>query len=165
MAEDSSENRSSTIGGWAVAITLVVAIIALMTKNEDSTNETSKKEKYKKEKHETISVEFETIRKNMKNMTSAKWNRYTKSLKGKRVENWSGYISDVEEQRSGGYEVKIDMDKPGSMSVQDIYIEDISKDKAMRLDIKEIVVFSGTIKSINNVMGSCAITLKDPEIY
>lgn|GEM_PF-5242285 len=70
------------------------------------------------------SVEFETIRSNMNNMTSVAWDDYTKSLRGQHI-SWTGWVSDVKEQWFDGYKVLIDMDPPGSAPVQDVYIENL----------------------------------------
>ena len=108
-------------------------------------------------------VEFETIRSNMKNMTSVAWDDYSNSLKGQSV-SWSGWISDVKEQWLGGYKILIDMDPPGSASVQDVYIEDIDKSVAARFSKDQKVRFSGRIKSVMSVLGSCAVTLENASI-
>lgn len=108
-------------------------------------------------------VEFETIRSNMKNMTSIAWDNYRKSLKGQSI-SWTGWISDVKEQWLGGYKILIDMDPPGSVSVQDVYIENLDKNVAARFSKDEKVRFSGRIKSVMSVLGSCAVTLENASI-
>lgn len=110
-----------------------------------------------------MAVEFETIRTNMKSMTSLAWDDYTKSLKGQRV-SWTGWISDVKEQWLGGYKILIDMDPPGSASVQDVYIEDLPKNVAAQFRKDQKVRFSGKIKSVLSVLGSCAVTLEGGNI-
>jgi hypothetical protein len=110
-----------------------------------------------------LAVEFETIRSNMKSMTSLAWDDYTKSLKGQRV-SWTGWISDVKEQWLGGFKILIDMDPPGSASVQDVYIEDLPKNVAAQFRKEQKVRFSGKIKSVLSVLGSCAVTLEDGNI-
>jgi hypothetical protein len=74
----------------------------------------------------TWSTDFVNIRDNMNRMTSIAWGDYTKSLKGQTV-NWNGWVKDVKQQWLGGYKLMIDMDPPGSMSVQDVYIENLPK--------------------------------------
>lgn len=108
-------------------------------------------------------VEFETIRSNMKNMTSLAWDDYSDSLKGQSID-WSGWISDVKKQWSGDYKILIDMDPPGSASVQDVYIKDIDKSFAVRFSKDQKVRFSGRIKSVMSVLGSCAVTLENDSI-
>lgn len=108
-------------------------------------------------------VEFETVRLNMKDMTSVAWDDYTKTLKGQQIQ-WTGWISDVKEQWLGGYKILIDMDPPGSASVQDVYIEDLSKNVASQFHKDQKVRFSGKIKSVINVLGSCAVNLENSTI-
>lgn len=108
-------------------------------------------------------VEFETIRSNMNNMTSIAWDDYTKSLQGQRI-SWSGWISDVKEQWFGGYKILVDMDPPGSASVQDVYIENLDRSVAGQFRKDQKVRFSGNIKSVMSVLGSCAVTLEDASI-
>jgi hypothetical protein len=105
-------------------------------------------------------VEFESIRNNMKHMTSVAWDDYSNSLIGKRVE-WTGWVSDVKEQLLGGYKILIDMDPPGSLSVFDVKIDDLPKDKVAQFARNQKIRFSGKIKSVTDVLGSCAITLED----
>ncbi len=108
-------------------------------------------------------VDFETIRNNMSHMTSIAWSDYTRSLEGQRV-NWIGWVSDVKEQWFGGYKLLIDMDPPGSASVQDVYIEDLPKSVAAQFNKNQKVSFSGKIKSVMSLLGSCAVTLEDVTI-
>jgi hypothetical protein len=108
-------------------------------------------------------IDFETIRNNMNKMTSVAWDDYTKSLKGQRV-NWTGRVSDVKEQWLGGYKILIDMDPPGSASVQDVYIENLPKNLAAQFQKDQRVRFSGRIKSVLSVLGSCAVTLEGATI-
>jgi hypothetical protein len=106
-------------------------------------------------------VEFEAIRSDMKGMTSVAWDDSTKSIKGQRVA-WPGWVSDVKEQfPGGGFKILIDMDPPGSASVQDVCIEDIPKSTAAQFEKNQKVRFSGKIKSVRKVLGSCAVTLQD----
>jgi hypothetical protein len=71
-------------------------------------------------------IDFATIRNNMNKMTSIAWDDYTKSLKGQHV-NWTGWGVRCERTLAGGYKILIDMDPPGSASVQDVYIETFRK--------------------------------------
>lgn len=108
-------------------------------------------------------VEFETVRSNIKNMTSVAWDDYSNSLKGQRI-SWTGWISDVKEQWLGGFKVLIDMDPPGSASVQDVYIGDLDRSVAIQFRKDQKVRFSGKIKSVMSVFGSCAVTLENANI-
>jgi hypothetical protein len=105
-----------------------------------------------------FAVEFETIRGNMKGMTSVAWKSYKGSLEGQTV-NWSGWVSDVKEG-SGGYRLLIDMDPPGSASIQDIYIDAVPEQIAGHFQKNERVSFSGRIKSVNGLFGACQIDIE-----
>lgn len=107
----------------------------------------------------TQGLSFETIRQNMETMTDIAWDDYTASLKGEKV-TWEGWVSDVKKQWFGGYKLLIDMDKPGTVSVQDVYIHDLSKEFAAKWSKDEGIRFTGTIKSVNSVLGSCAVTIE-----
>jgi hypothetical protein len=108
-------------------------------------------------------LDFETIRSNMTSMTSLAWDDYSKSIKGQQI-RWTGWISDVKQQWSGKYKVLIDMDPPGSVSVQDVYIENLDKSVVAQFSKDQKVNFSGKIKSALKVLGSCAVTLEDASI-
>jgi len=108
-------------------------------------------------------VEFESIRENMNHMTSIAWDEYKSSLKGQRV-SWTGWVSDVKEQWGGGYKILVDMDPPGSVSVQDVYLENLPKTVAAAFSKKEKVRFSGTITSVMSMLGSCAVTIQNANI-
>jgi divalent metal cation (Fe/Co/Zn/Cd) transporter len=109
-----------------------------------------------------LAIDFETIRGNMGKMTDASWDKYVKEeLIGEKV-SWKGWVSDVKSQTfGGGYKVLIDMDPPGSMSVQDIYVEDVDESIALNMNKQDKVGVSGTIVSVYDIFGSCAVTLKN----
>lgn len=104
-------------------------------------------------------VEFETIRTNMNSMTSVAWDAYTKSLEGQPI-SWQGWVSDVKEKWGGGYKLLVDMDPPGSVSVQDVYIDDIPVQQASQLAKDQKVTIKGKITSVRSVLGSCAVNVE-----
>lgn len=123
-----------------------------------------------------LAVDFETIRNNMRQMTSVAWGDYSESLKGQRVD-WVGWVSDVMEdgdvtfrfagkgmERIKSYRILIDMDRPGQISVQDVYIGGFSKDFAAQFRKGQRVRFSGKIKSVEYVLGSCAVTIENGDV-
>lgn len=101
---------------------------------------------------------YRRIRHNMLNITDLQWKAYKETLICKTLSG-QGWVVDVDTQFSGGYKVLLDMDLPGSFSVQDIYIEDVPKNLAFGLRKGQKVYFSGRITSVLNVLGSCAITI------
>jgi len=107
--------------------------------------------------------QFAEIRNNMNRMTEAQWKKYARSLKGKTI-SWSGWVEDVNEKFFGGYELWVDMDPPNvAMSVQDVTFE-IPDELALKLRKDQRVVFTGTIKSVMNVLGSCSVTLENGQV-
>jgi hypothetical protein len=106
-----------------------------------------------------FAVEFNTIRSNMESMTSAQWGEYTKSLVGQKVE-WEGWVTDVKaEWFTGKYKLLIDMDPPNTVSVHDIFINGVAKENALLLTIKQKIKFTGYIRLVMNVLGSCSVSL------
>jgi hypothetical protein len=104
-------------------------------------------------------VNFLTIRKNMEGMTDLQFKRYADGLKGKKV-IWTGWVEEVKERFLGGYDCWVDMDSPGAMmSVQDVTF-DVSESVAMKLKKDNKIRFTGTIKSVMSVMGSCQVNLE-----
>ena len=97
-------------------------------------------------------------------MTDAQWEVLKKSLAGKYVNSWSGWVEEVNEKLFGGYELLVDMDPPNEpLSVQDVTF-DIPDDIALKLQKDQPVVFSGIISSVGWVLGSCQISLDEAVI-
>ena len=109
----------------------------------------------------THAVEFETIRANMKNMTTAAWFDYCWSLKGKRV-GWTGWVKDVVKDSWGdSYTVLVDMDPlTDSLFSQDVYIKEISKKLAIQFKKGQRIRFRGSIRSIQKgIVETCVVIL------
>lgn len=107
-------------------------------------------------------ISFHAIRNNMNRMTDVQFKEYTKSLVGKKV-TWVGWVDESKEKLFGGYECWIDMDSPKEMSVQDVTFS-INKKVALKLQKDKRVQFTGKIKSINDILGSCQVTLESARI-
>jgi hypothetical protein len=85
-------------------------------------------------------------------MTDAQRNQYMKTLVGNRVEGWRGIISDVDEgEIFGGFSVYVDVVQENFGS--EVHIE-VSKEVALSLNKGEEITFSGTIKSVSDIMGT-----------
>lgn len=96
-------------------------------------------------------------------MTEAQFNQRSDELKGQRVE-WSGWVEDVNEKLLGGYELWVDMDDPSILiSVQDVQF-DIPDELALQLQKDQRVDFTGTIRSIINLLGSTQVTLENVSV-
>lgn len=104
---------------------------------------------------------YETICRNVGNMTEAQWKPYLKSLDGHQVVDWVGWVVDVDAEWGGGYEAWIDMDSPDTMfSAQDVYFP-VADTTAMALRKGQKVSFSGRIKSAWEFLGSVSVRLED----
>ena len=103
---------------------------------------------------------YAEIRSKVESMTEAQWKAYLPTLEGMLVENWTGWITEVN-VTGGKYELWVDMDSPDDpFSVQDIYFP-IPEDRALELQIDEKVTFSGRIKSVSELLGSVTLHLED----
>jgi hypothetical protein len=103
---------------------------------------------------------FAEIEAQVEAMTEAQWKAYLQGLKGQRIENWTGWIVDVDKGLTGKYTAWIDMDEPGALSSQDVYCP-VSEDVAMALMKGAKVIFSGTIERTSELLGSVSFTLGD----
>lgn len=107
---------------------------------------------------------YEEIRLTVQSMTEAQWKQYLGGLRGYYAVNWTGWVVDVDRKLSGDYVLWVDMDAPGAMfSVQDVYIP-VPDRLALALHKDQEVVFSGMIRSANNILGSLAINLENATV-
>ncbi len=103
---------------------------------------------------------FTEIRSKVEGMTEAQWKAYLPTLKGMSVENWTGWVEEVNVQ-GNKYELWVDMDSPDELfSSQDIYFP-IPADIAMQLQKDQKVVFSGQIERVSELLGSISIYLEN----
>jgi hypothetical protein len=106
---------------------------------------------------------YTEIRAKMKTegMTDAQINAYLADLKGKRVVNWSGKVCDVS-QMLGSYTmyISVDLTNDDLLCTSEITWS-LTKDEALKYGKGQTVKFSGTIDSINTLLGSFSLSLKD----
>lgn len=95
-------------------------------------------------------VSFEEIRSKNKELTGVQWREYTEQTQGKYADRWVGWVEEVSD--SGGYHVRVDMDPPDSLSVSDVEFP-TDKDTAFRLQKDQQIVFSGRIKTVQDILG------------
>ncbi len=103
------------------------------------------------------------IEENMKQMTEAEWNVYVGEIEGMRAGNWVGWIEDVSKNASRGYKVKVDLDSPDIILSTYNVIFDITDEEKPPIQEDQQIVFSGTIKSVANILGGLQIRLTDVE--
>lgn len=98
-------------------------------------------------------VDFNDIRKNTDDATTAQFEAYVKPLIGSRV-YWKGWVNDVEAAVAGQCKVLINMDNPANgYSCYDVvvYLPDY---KAMKLKPKEPITFNGKIEKVTKLFGA-----------
>jgi hypothetical protein len=102
---------------------------------------------------------FEEIRSSVQSMTEAQWKKYLDELEGQRVENWTGWVEDVDVSGSR-YELWVDMDSPDELiSVQDVYFA-VPEDIALELEKDQVVMFSGQIERASEFLGGVSLHLE-----
>ena len=91
--------------------------------------------------------------------TEAQWKSYLPTLAGQRVQNWQGWVVDVD-QAGSKYTLWVDLDPPGSvLSTQDVYIP-VDQALAVSLAKGQPVAFSGTIADVTELLGTISVTLQ-----
>lgn len=110
-------------------------------------------------------IKLSEIKNNNKQMTDAQFDEYKEKIIGKKV-IWNGYIEEVEKNSfSDNYKVWVDNESPDvAMSVQDCYLTDIPKEKALSLAKDDYIKFKGKIDSVTKFMG-ISVSLDEVVIY
>jgi hypothetical protein len=87
-------------------------------------------------------------------LTDAQQEKALEEHVGKKVVQWQGWVSEVREGFSD-YWVLVAMEPPGGLLwVRDIRIVGVPEDRALSLNKKQKVTFSGTIRGIGTFLGS-----------
>lgn len=108
-----------------------------------------------------IAPPYSEIAEKVQTMTEAQWKAYLPTLAGNSVISWTGWVSNVNVKSGGRYELLVDMDSPEELfSTSDVHF-DIPDDIALEFEIDQIVVFSGTIDHVMELLGSIVVYLKD----
>jgi DNA-directed RNA polymerase subunit RPC12/RpoP len=146
-----------------VIVIILATIVGLMImfRTANSGNKIVKNEEVQKE---ISDIKFFTIRTNMEKMTEAQFKEYKKTIEGSRIK-WTGWIEEVEEKNSDNYKLYVDMDSPDTLlSIQDVYIDNIPKDIALKLQKDNRVTFIGDISSVHNILSACQVSLENVEL-
>lgn len=97
-----------------------------------------------------IAPSIEEILNTVENMTDAQRNQYMESLKGNRVENWQGIVTEVDEgEIIGGFSVFVDMTSRNFGA--EVHIE-VDEATALSLNLGQEILFSGEISSVSDFM-------------
>lgn len=107
---------------------------------------------------------FAQIRQNVAGMTEAQWKTYLPTLDGQLVENWTGWLDNVD-QSGSRYTALVDMDPPDDfLSTYDISFQ-VSQDLALQLKLDQPITFSGRIERVSEFLGSLTLHLADVTIH
>jgi len=95
-------------------------------------------------------------------MTEVQWKDYLPTLEGMKIDNWTGWVVDVDKISGEEYQISVDMDDPSSfLSTQSVYLWGISKEDAAIISKGAQITFSGMIKYASMFLGDIAITIED----
>lgn len=83
-------------------------------------------------------------------LTDIQWNRYKEEIIGAQVQNWEGWVREVDEDILGGITMRVDM--WGSQSDTEVWFS-VSEEVGLSVNRNEQIYFSGTIVSISELFG------------
>lgn len=114
---------------------------------------------------EISNITYSEIENNYEKMTDVQFENYMDGIINKKVV-WSGHIEEVKEQMTNDkYKVWIDVDSTDAiMSTQEVYLQNISQDVAIKLNKGKVIKFKGEIVSISDFM-TAQVTLDNVTIY
>jgi hypothetical protein len=110
-----------------------------------------------------IAPSYWEIEEHMKAMAKAEWDGYVDELEGTRANNWIGWIEDVRKTASGEYELRVDVDSPDVIFSGHNVTFGVPDEAAQQVDKDQQITFSGRIESVENVLGSLQIRLREVE--
>ena len=109
-----------------------------------------------------IAPPYSVIKDSVNNMTEIQWKEYLPSLEGMRIENWTGWVVDVDKSSGDEYKIWVDMDDPSEVfSTQDVYLYGISQEEAAVISKDSKITFSGIIEDTTEFLGSVSINVED----
>jgi hypothetical protein len=79
------------------------------------------------------------------NMTDPQITAFAKQWIGQRFSGWQGWVYDVVSNSDGTYDLQISMEERSFFWNRDVVIENIVSDLATRLNVEQIVTFSGRV--------------------
>jgi DNA-directed RNA polymerase subunit RPC12/RpoP len=107
-----------------------------------------------------IAPTFQEIQEKVNNMTEVQWKEYLPTLKGMKVDNWSGWVVDIDKDLGDEYKIWVDMDNPNeALSTQDVYLYGITEEEASVINKDAHIYFSGIISNISEFFGDVTISI------
>ncbi|MEO8288052.1 MAG: hypothetical protein ABI670_16610 [Chloroflexota bacterium] len=95
-----------------------------------------------------------------KQSTDAQWDAFAKTLEGKRITEWRGEVSGVDQAfLSKDYRVILNTPDPVPGYAFDIYLI-VPESEALAINKGRTLTVTGTIKSVNCVLTACPIELE-----
>lgn len=154
-----------------VGLCIFGAIISSLSENDEGEDPVSSKVENQSETNENIlpsptpteiplAPAFEEIQEKVNGMTEVQWKDYLPTLEGLRVSNWTGEVVDVD-QSGSSYKVWVDMNPGDFISVQDVYLEGLTKDQVIDITKGSTVQFSGIISNVQEFLGDVSINISD----
>ncbi len=106
---------------------------------------------------------FEKIESAVKSMTEAQWKAFLPTLDGMLIENWIGWVTDVDVLSGDRYELWVSVGPPELFSSTNVYIP-IPEEIALEIQKGQKVTFSGIIDHVSEFIGSVSVHLEDGAI-
>jgi hypothetical protein len=143
-----------------VGIIIVIGIVAAVVapKGNTTTSSSSSSAPAATATLAPLAPAYSEIAAKKASMTDAQWDEYAKTLKGNRIENWSGTVLDVGPRAlSDNYNIQVDLDgKGGSLNVAEALVE-TTKDEALKVSKGTAITFSGTVDSVSCLLTYCPV--------
>lgn len=137
IPETKSSRRNKILIGGIAIIVLCIAVFATTSPDDGSPAcDTSGAGAGPKPTATTppLAPSYKEISDQVAAMTEAQWKEYLPTLSGLRIEDWTGWVVDVDKSLGGDYMLWVDMDSPDDIfSTQDVYIP-VSDDAALEFN-------------------------------
>jgi hypothetical protein len=85
---------------------------------------------------------------NTRTMTDPQIKAYANQFVGQTFTGWRAWVHDVVDNGDGSYDLQLDMQEGDVWGTYELVVEDIPQDLAFRLNVKQQVILSGRIASV-----------------
>lgn len=97
-----------------------------------------------------IIASYREIRDAKSILTDLQWNRYKEEIVGAQVQNWEGWVREVDEDFLGGITMRVDL--WGNQTDTEAWFS-VSEEVGLSVRRNEQIYFSGTIASVSELFG------------
>lgn len=101
---------------------------------------------------------------NLHNMTSSQWTDYFMQLKGKRVDQWTGWVIDVQNNFTNMDTIIVDLSGTNSLLSTTQAMIRIPHEQATKLNKQDRIEIAGTLQSVIDISGVCAISFNESKL-